>query len=45
MYVYFLSMEVQIAHRIHALENITADLPEEIRIKALIELKSLRLLG
>jgi len=38
-------MEVQIAHRIHALENITADLPEEIRIKALIELKSLRLLG
>jgi len=38
-------IEVQIAHRIHALENMTAELPDDIRIRAMIELKALRLVG
>ena len=40
----YLRMQARIAHRIQELENLPGSLSEETRIRALIELKALKLL-
>ena len=40
----FLRIQARIAHRIQELENLPNTIPEEMKIKALIELRALKLL-
>ena len=42
---FFIRIDSQIAQRIYELENLNANISDNLRVKALIELKALRLLG
>lgn len=43
--LYVLRLQARIAHRIQELENLPGSLPPDLRTKATVELKALRLLN